>query len=68
MQTCQIFGIVKRQPAAGMRRTAMNVVIALLIVIVLAAILIPMTGVRRKNETSEQNEMCKQNDEGVLMV
>ena len=46
----------------------MNVVIALLIVIVLAAILIPMTGVRRKNETSEQNEMCKQNDEGVLMV
>lgn len=46
----------------------MNVVIALLIVIVLAAILIPMTGLRRKNETREQKEMRKQNDEGVLMV
>lgn len=44
----------------------MNVVIALLIVILLAAILIPVLGLRRKSEAKPT--ICKQSDEGVLMV
>jgi hypothetical protein len=45
----------------------MNVVIALMILILLAVILIPMLGLRRKSEARQQ-EICKGNDEGVLMV
>lgn len=45
----------------------MNVVIALVILIVLFASLIPMMGLRRKREERQQ-DLCKQNDDGVLMV
>jgi hypothetical protein len=45
----------------------MNVVIALLIVMLLAAILIPLVGLRRNSEARQQ-EVCKGKDEGVLMV
>jgi len=45
----------------------MNVVIALLIVILLTVILIPVMGLRRKNEARQQT-IRKQNDEGVMMV